>query len=255
MQITAGGKRLEARWWGLGPEDAPTLVFLHEGLGSVEQWRDFPGRLAGACGMGAVAYDRAGYGRSETTSVPRPLRYMHDEGERVLPEVLGALGVRRAILVGHSDGASIALVFAGTPPARGRVLGLAVEAPHVFCEDVSVASIAKAREAYERGDPREKLARWHDDVDAAFWGWNRAWLDPGFRAWNLEEYLPRVEAPVLVVQGEADPYGTLAQVDAIERGARDVERVILADCGHAPHRDQPERTLEAMARWVARLAR
>ena len=242
-------KRLEVLWHAR--ERSPTLVFLHEGLGSARQWRDFPARLADAVGMGALVYSRAGYGASETIELPRPLDYMEREGEDVLPELLDREGVRDAILVGHSDGASIAVVHAGTARARGRVRALVLEAPHVFCEDLSVRSIAAAKVAYETGDLRERLAKWHDDVDAAFWGWNRAWLDPRFRQWNIERYLPAIEAPILVIQGEDDPYGTLAQVEAIERGARDVRRVILPQCGHAPHKETPEETLAAMRDFVA----
>jgi pimeloyl-ACP methyl ester carboxylesterase len=255
MIVSVAGKRLEVHRHGPESSAAPTLVFLHEGLGSAALWRDFPVRVGEASGLGVLVYSRAGYGRSDSIALPRPLTYMHEEGERVLPELLDALGIERAILFGHSDGASIALVHAGSTGAAGRIEGLVLEAPHVFCEELSVASIAKAKDAYERGDLRERLARHHDDVDAAFWGWNAAWLDPGFRAWNLEAYLPRIQVPVLVVQGEQDPYGTLAQVEAIERGAHSVERVILAACGHAPHRERPEQTLAAVAGWLARHAR
>jgi pimeloyl-ACP methyl ester carboxylesterase len=236
--------------------DVPTLVFLHEGLGSAAQWRDFPARLGERTGCPTLAYSRRGYGRSSAVALPRPLTYMHEEGERVLPALLDACGVRSCVLVGHSDGASIALVHAGTPAARGRVRGLVLEAPHVFVEDLSVASIAAAREAFEHGALREGLAKYHDDPDGAFRGWNRAWLDPGFRTWNLEGYLPAIDVPVLVVQGENDPYGTLAQVEAIERGvAGGAERRVLPACGHAPHRDQPGATLDAMVAFVERVRR
>jgi pimeloyl-ACP methyl ester carboxylesterase len=246
MRVVADGRELEAHWHGAPPDEAPTIVFLHEGLGSAAQWRDFPAALAAAAGMGALVYSRAGYGRSETIALPRPLSYMQHEGERVLPEVLDAAGVREAFLFGHSDGGSIALVHAGSGSARVR--GVIVEAPHLFCEDISVRAIEATREAYERGDLRERLAAHHDDVDVAFWGWNRAWLDPAFRRWNIEGYLDGVRCPVLAIQGADDPYGTLAQLDAIERRVRDVRRVVLPECGHAPHRDHPERVLaEALA--------
>ncbi|HWM86055.1 MAG TPA: alpha/beta hydrolase [Kofleriaceae bacterium] len=246
--LAAGGHRLEAVWHGAAPGDAPTMVFLHEGLGSVSTWRDVPAELARITGCGALVYSRAGYGASDPVAPPRPLRYMHDEAE-LLPAVLDAAGVRRAILIGHSDGASIAILHAGSAPAG--LLGLVLEAPHVFVEEISVASIAAARDAYQGGDLRERLARHHRDVDGAFWGWNRAWLDPGFRAWNIEDCLPRIRVPILAIQGIDDPYGTLAQIDAVERGAPGpTERLILPDCGHAPHRDQRAATLEAIARFV-----
>ncbi|HEU0078866.1 MAG TPA: alpha/beta hydrolase [Longimicrobiaceae bacterium] len=250
--LEAGGSRLEYAWHGPPPGAAPTLGFLHEWLGCVSLWRDFPARLAEATGCGALVYRRAGYGRSDPAPLPRPVRFMHDEGLRVLPAVLDAAGVRDAVLVGHSDGASIALVHAGSG-AAGRVRALLLEAPHVFVEEVSVRSIAAIGRAYRDTDLRAKLARHHGaNVDCAFYGWNGVWLDPEFRAWNIEEYLPRVSVPVLVVQGEADEYGTPAQVEAIRRqAAGPVETVLLPGVGHSPHRDAPEATLRAMARFVA----
>ncbi len=254
--LVAAGHRLEASWLGPAPDAAPTLVLLHEGLGSVRGWRDFPARLARETGLGVLVYSRWGYGQSDPVSLPRPLTYMHDEALASLPEVLDAAGVRRAVLFGHSDGASIALIFAGSGlPAAQRVLGLVLEAPHVFVEELSVQSIAAAAEAYLTTDLRARLWRQHgDNVDGAFRGWNGAWLDPGFRAWNIEEFLPGVKVPSLVIQGRDDPYGTLAQVDAIEtKSGGPVSRLVLPSCGHAPHRDQPEATIEAVTRFVRAL--
>jgi pimeloyl-ACP methyl ester carboxylesterase len=256
--VEVDGKSIEIRRF---PEDptppaagVPVLVFLHEGLGSAQQWRDFPGRIAETCGLDALAYSRAGYGASAPVELPRPLGYMQEEAKHSLPRLLDALSIDSAILIGHSDGGSIALIHAALDAGaeHRRIRGVILEAPHVFVEDVSIASIAKAREAYETGDLREKLAKYHGaNVDGAFRGWNDAWLDPGFRSWNIEEYLPSIEAPVLVIQGEEDPYGTRAQVDAIARqvGGR-VETVMLAKCGHAPHRDRPDATAEAMVAFV-----
>ncbi len=183
-------------------------------------------------------------------SLPRTLTYMHDEAQRVLPAVLAAERIDDAILVGHSDGGSIAIIHGARP--EGPVRALVLIAAHVFCEDVSVTAIAAARDAYRHGDLRARLARLHgDNVDGAFRGWNDAWLDPDFRQWNLVEFLPRTTAPVLVVQGDADPYGTLAQVDAIVDGVSGpVERLILAGCGHAPHRDQPRALTFAIAAFI-----
>jgi pimeloyl-ACP methyl ester carboxylesterase len=212
--------------------------------------------MARATGMGVLVYSRWGYGCSDPVPLPRPLSYMHDEALASLPEVLDAARVRSCVLFGHSDGGSIALVFAGSGlPQAERVRGLVLEAPHVFVEDLSIQSIAAARDAYHGGsDLRERLARHHADVEGAFRGWNDAWLDPGFRAWNIEEYLPRVRVPSLVVQGADDPYGTLAQLDAIARqsGAA-VKRLVLPGCGHAPHRDRPDEVEAAVVAFVAGL--
>jgi pimeloyl-ACP methyl ester carboxylesterase len=249
------GQRLEVRFVPAAAPGRPTLVFLHEGLGCVALWRDFPDALAAATGSGALVYSRAGYGRSSPVPLPRPLTYMHDEALRVLPRLLDRAGLGEVVLVGHSDGASIALVHAGGAEGRERVRGLALEAPHVFCEDLSVRSIEEARRAYESGDLRARLARHHgENVDVAFWGWNRAWLDPGFRRWNLEEYLPAIRVPVLVLQGREDPYGTAAQYKAIQAKCGAPTRVeVLDDCGHAPHKDRREATLAAMTGFVLSL--
>jgi pimeloyl-ACP methyl ester carboxylesterase len=251
--VTAGGHRLEVIERGVRPAYGPSMVFLHEGLGSAEQWRDVPDRLVEKTGWGALIYSRWGYGRSEPVRLPRPLTYMHEEGDITLPELLDACKVQSFVLVGHSDGGSIAIVHAGSDRLRPRGLrGLVLEAPHVFVEDVSVKSIEQARVAFERGPLREGLAKYHDDPDGAFRGWNEVWLDPDFRAWNIERYLPRIDVPVLVIQGADDPYGTIAQVDAIDRGVfpAGIERLILPECGHAPHRDQPEATIDAIAAFV-----
>jgi pimeloyl-ACP methyl ester carboxylesterase len=224
---------IESTWVGPRRSGGQELVFLHEGLGSVSAWRDVPVQIAEASGCAAFVYARTGYGKSSPVAVPRPLTYMHDEAA-LLPALLAEHEIKEPILVGHSDGASIAIIAAGSGlPVKALVL----IAPHVFVEDVSVESISKAAEAYRTTDLREKLARHHADVDGAFWGWNRAWLDPEFRKWNLEAFLPRITAPTLIVQGAADVYGTLAQVDAIARqlGAR-YEQLIVPGAGHAPHR-------------------
>jgi pimeloyl-ACP methyl ester carboxylesterase len=231
-------------------EGRRAVVVLHEGLGSVSTWRGWPERLHARCGAPVVAYSRAGYGRSPPVPLPRPLDYMQREA-RDLPRVLDAMGVDEAVLVGHSDGASIAIVCAATSP---RVLGLALIAPHVFVEDVTVASIAAARREYEHGSLRERLARHHANVDVAFRGWCDAWLDPAFGEWNITEHLPNVRVPVLVVQGDADPYGTLAQVDAIREGVRGpFEAIILAGAAHAPWREREEETTTAVCTLVRRV--
>lgn len=246
--MKVGELELEATWVGPARRDGPELVFLHEGLGSITQWRDTPAAIAEATGLPALVYARQGYGRSTPVTVPRPLTYMHDEA-RLLPAVLAAAGVTDPILVGHSDGASIAIIAAGERRLAPRALVLI--APHVFVEDVSVASIARAADAYRTTDLRDRLARHHADVDGAFWGWNRAWLDPGFRAWSLEPLLSGISAPALLVQGERDEYGTVAQLDAITRGVTGpVELAWISGAGHAPFRDAPAEIHARIAAFV-----
>ncbi|HEU0031720.1 MAG TPA: alpha/beta hydrolase [Kofleriaceae bacterium] len=246
--LDVGGVRIETRWIGAPRAGTPTLVFLHEGLGSITQWRTTPDAIASATGWPAFVYARPGYGKSSPVAVPRPLTYMHDEAAR-LPAVLAAAGIEDAVLIGHSDGASIAIIATGRQLVRPCALVLI--APHVFVEDVSVESIARAADAYRTSDLRARLARHHVDVDGAFWGWNRAWLDPGFRSWNLEEFLPRITARTLVVQGDRDEYGTSAQVDAIARQlGGPVEVAWIAGAGHAPFRDAPDEVHARIATFV-----
>lgn len=230
--------------------NAPAMIFLHEGLGSISMWRDFPQRLADATGCEAILYSRHGYGQSTPLSAPRDVHYMHHEALDVLPALLDALNVDRPFLFGHSDGGSISLIHAG---GAGRALsGVVVLAPHVFVEDVALVNIRHAGEAYRLGDLRSRLARHHADVDSAFHGWNDIWLHPDFRDWNIERYLPAIACPVLAIQGEDDEYGTMAQLDRIAAGAKDVDLVKLADCRHSPHKDQPDAVIDAVTGFVAR---
>jgi pimeloyl-ACP methyl ester carboxylesterase len=226
---------------------------LHEGLGSLDLWRDVPQRLAQLTGCPVVAYSRYGNGFSQVLEQPRSLSYMHDEALEALPDVLDAFSIERAVLIGHSDGASIALVHGAE--RRNRVCGIVAEAPHAFVEDLSVASIARAKEAYESGDLRARMRRHHADVDATFYGWNDIWLHPEFRTWNIRESVRKIDVPVLLIQGVEDEYGTIAQLDSIRedaRGAR-VDSLYLARCGHAPHRDRPDAVLPAIASFVSSL--
>ncbi len=250
--VTAASHRLEYVRIPPSRPGRPPLVVLHEGLGSVSLWKDFPDRVAHATGCEAVVYSRHGYGRSDPIAGPRGVRYMHDEARVALPELLDALGIERPILVGHSDGGSIALIHAGSTPRP--VAGLVLLAPHVLVEDLSVTSIAAAREAYVKGDLKPKLARHHADVDSAFWGWNDIWLHPDFRAWNIEDVLPGIRCPVLAIQGREDPYGTMDQIARIVRTVKDVEVLELADCGHSAHRDHPEAVLRAIVGFVEKVA-
>jgi pimeloyl-ACP methyl ester carboxylesterase len=243
MQVKLAGHEIECEEIA-GVE--PALVFLHEGLGSVALWRDFPARLAAATGRRALLYSRAGHGGSSVPDVSRTPRFMHEEALEVLPALLEHFAVRAPVLVGHSDGGSIALIHA----SAFAVSGLVLLAAHVFVEDLSVASIAEARDTFLTSDLEERMGRYHRDAGATFRLWNDIWLAPEFRDWNIEDVLAGVRAPALVIQGEHDQYGTMAQVDAIERGlSGPVERLVL-DARHVPHLEAPEATLAAAARFV-----
>ncbi len=235
-----------------GPSDGPVMVFLHEGLGSVAQWRDVPDRLCAAAGCRGLVYSRPGYGRStpRPAGVRWPVRFMHDQAA-LLPGVLSALGLGDPVwLLGHSDGGSIALIAAAQQPAL--VAGAIVLAPHIFVEEVTLARIRAARVDYLAGGLKAALGRYHDDPDSAFFGWNDIWLDPAFRAWTLADLLGRIRCPLLAVQGADDPYGTMAQLDGIAHRVPQAELLKLVSCGHAPQRDQPDRLLAEVARFVGR---
>jgi pimeloyl-ACP methyl ester carboxylesterase len=249
--VDIDGIRLEYARVPAASSGVPPLVLLHEGLGSVAMWRDFPARLATATGAETLVYSRHGYGRSAPLTAKRKVDYMHDEAQNVLPHLLERLGMTRPVLIGHSDGASIVAIYGGSGlPAAGIVL----MAPHVFVEDVSITSIAAARDAFRTTDLPKRLGRYHDDVESAFWGWNDIWLDPAFRSWNIEGLVPKITAPLLLIQGEGDEYGTPAQVETIRRLAKTrCELALLPNCGHSPHRDQPEKTLELIAGFVKSL--
>jgi pimeloyl-ACP methyl ester carboxylesterase len=251
--LDLGDQQLEYTFIGPQASEKPTLVLLHEGLGCVGLWGDFPGKLAAKTECGVFVYSRAGYGQSSTIALPRPLTYMHVEAQQVLPRVLAAIGFQRGFLVGHSDGASIAAIYAGSAN-DARVQGITLVAPHFFTEEKGLTEIARAKTAYATGNLREKLSRWHRHVDAAFLGWNGAWLDPDFRNWNLEEFLPRIRYPVQVIQGVKDQYGTDAQVKVVaEKCLSPVETVMLPGVQHSPHREAPDLTVAKIADFVARL--
>ena len=230
------------------PGKGPTLVFLHEGLGSIRQWRDFPARVAAATGCPALIYARYGYGQSDVLSEQRNARFMHSEALQSLPGILRERKIEKPVLIGHSDGASISLIHAG---AGNPVLGLAVLAPHVFVEEHGLAGIRAAKRAFAETDLPARLGKYHRDAEKTFRGWNDIWLADEFRAWNIEEYLPGIRCPVLAIQGEDDEYGTMAQVEAIRRQVTGPCEILkLARCGHSPHRDQPERAVEAVSGFI-----
>jgi len=284
--LPVSGGTLETAWWGPGPHDAPTLVLLHEGLGCVELWRDVPARLASATGWGVFAYSRFGYGQSDLTSLPRPMNYMQQEAQVVLPQVLRNAEIRQAILIGHSDGGSIAAVYAGnigaetptgviaealpSPPssrsgelAAGpaldgapQLLGLVTIAAHFFVEDLNIASIRGIRHDYQAGGLRQRLARYHRDADVAFHGWNGAWLDPRFRDFDITGFLPGIRVPILGLQGADDPYGTNEQLRVLQANvSAPIDIDLIPNARHAPHLEAKEATLAAVTRFVASLPR
>lgn len=241
---------LETAWWGPSPDEAPTLVLLHEGLGSVALWRDFPARLAEATEWGVFAYSRFGYGASDPCALPRPIAYMHDEAQDVLPAVLRAAGIGKAALIGHSDGGSIAAIYAGAAP-RPDLLGLVTIAAHFFVEDLNIVSIQEMRTTYETTDLRDRLARWHRHPDVAFQGWNGAWLDPRFRDWNITEYLPRIGVPILAMQGADDPYGSDEQLKVFAaKATAPIETKLIPGAKHSPHLEAKQATLDAVTAFV-----
>jgi pimeloyl-ACP methyl ester carboxylesterase len=252
VSLTAAGAahRIEYEWAGSAGADAPVLVFLHEGLGSVAMWRDFPARLCDAAGVRGLVYSRPGYGRS----TPRPPGekwqpdFMHRQAREVLPALLSALGVEQPFLFGHSDGGSIALLHAAMFPDALR--GAVVLAPHILVEEISVRSIEKARDAYRQTDLPQKLARYHDDPDSAFWGWNDIWLAPAFRDWSIEDEIAAIRCPLLAIQGLDDEYGTLEQIRGIARRVPQAQLLEIPRCGHSPHKDQPEAVIEAVKKFI-----
>jgi len=251
--LEIGVQRLEYRFVGPPPGKAPTLVLLHEGLGCVGLWNDFPDKLSAATDAGVFVYSRAGYGKSSRVTLPRPLSYMHDEARETLPRLLDAIGFERGLLVGHSDGASIAAIYAGSHQDH-RVGGLVLIAPHFFTEDSGIASIVEAKKAYKNGDLRARLSRWHADVDNAFKGWNGAWLDPEFRKWDITEFLAYIRVPMLIVQGEDDQYGTVKQIEIAQQECYcPVEVALLPGARHSPQREAPDATLKAISEFVARV--
>ena len=248
--VTVKGLKLEYRDFPPTAEGRPTLLLLHEGLGSVSMWRHFPEKLAAATGCRLIVWSRAGYGGSEPYPEPRTLRYMHREGEEMLPALLEALKIERPILIGHSDGGSIALIFAGAFPEVP--LGVAVMAPHEFVEAETLAGIRTARQVWDDTDWPHKLARYHRDAPRVFSDWNDCWLSPPFLDWNIEEYLPKIRCPVLAIQGEDDEYATMRQIEVIAEQVPGTELLKLAKCGHSPQRDQEALVLDALAAFVSR---
>lgn len=252
--IVADGKKLEAQWIGGRDGEGPVLVFLHEGLGCIALWRDFPEKLCAATQLSGFVYSRAGYGGSHGVALPRATDFMHHEATVVLPQVLAAAGIKQAILVGHSDGGSISLIYAGQD-ISGRLRGVITLAAHVFNEPMCVEEISRAKQAYDTGDLRQRLCKYHgDNVDNAFRGWNDVWLDEKFLNWNIEEFLPSISVPALILQGENDPYGSAAQVEAIVAGiGENAKSRFIPGCRHSPHLENSEVTLDLCRDFVTGL--
>ncbi len=253
--LCVAGKSLEYACFGPPPDTAPTLVLLHEGLGCVRLWRDFPQKLADLTGFGVFAYSRSGYGQSDLAELPRPLDYMTREAVDVLPDLLDRIGLQRGVLLGHSDGATIAAIYAGSVEDH-RIRGLILMAPHFFTESIALAAISEARITYETGGLPKRMAKYHRDPDHTFCGWSDSWLHPGFKAWNVTDVIDYLRIPVLAIQGNDDKYGTYAQIQELEqRSYAPVDVALLDACHHAPHLDQPVKTCAAIADFLARLQR
>lgn len=248
-RIAIPGYRIEVLDMPAAREGLPTLVLLHEGLGCITMWRDFPAKLAAATGCRTIVYSRPGYGASDPHPLPRQPDYMHREAREILPAVLAALAVERPLLVGHSDGGSIALIFAATFPELP--VGLAVMAPHEFVEAETLAGIRAARDAWRTTDWPRRLARHHRDAESVFAEWNDCWLSPAFRDWNIEDCLPAIRCPVLAIQGRDDEYATMRQIEAIAAAVPGTQLLALADCGHSPQRDQEAAVLAALSEFVS----
>lgn len=247
--LTFADRQIEFRF--ATPQGSPRcdIVMLHEGLGSTSMWRDFPDRLAAVTGARILVYSRLGYGRSTPLSAARMPDYMHDEAKVWLPAILDRLDIRSPILFGHSDGASIALIHAAQP--NNRAAAVVALAPHVKVEDLTVQSIREAKIAFETTDLNARLDRYHSNVESAFWGWNRIWLDPAFRSWNIESLLPSIRCPVLAIQGTHDEYGTLEQIESIARSVDTAAMLTIPESRHSPHRDRPEAVLEAVVSFLS----
>jgi len=248
-RVQAAGRSLNYEWIGSGAANRPALIFLHEGLGSIRQWRDFPQKVSQATGCRALVYDRYGYGDSDVLAEPRrDVYFMHDEALRSLPQLVSQLKIEKPILIGHSDGASIALIHAG---AGFQVKAVVAMAPHVFIEPLCLGSIRKAAVSFETTDLKDRLGKYHRDARKTFYGWADVWLDPGFTTWDIrEDYLPKIECQLLAVQGEDDEYGTMAQLDDIKRRVKRCELLKLPNCGHSPFKDQPEKVLSAIQSFI-----
>ncbi len=248
--LTIGSRQIEVQWHREGEKGFPTLIFLHEGLGCIKMWKDFPYRLSRKTGCPALVFSRLGYGASDPSPIPWKINFMHKEGLHFLPFLLHETKIKNHILIGHSDGGSIGIIYAGSPYAKGLKV-LITEAAHVFCEEVTVKSIDQAKINYVHHGLKQGLEKYHgENTENAFRGWNDVWLSPQFIHWNIEKYLPRIKIPMLALQGNKDQYGTLRQLKTIRKRVSNSTTHIIEDCGHSPHLEQPEKVLTVMAKFI-----
>ena len=248
--LAIDGVNLEASCFGAPPSEAPTIIILHEGLGCVELWKDFPSHLAEATGCGVFAYSRRGYGKSDEAILPRLTSYMHDEAKDVLPQVLEVIGVEQGIILGHSDGGSIASIYMGNTPSL-NIVGLCLLAPHFFTEPVCLESIAQVRASFECSSLEKRLQKYHNNAKHTFLGWADVWLDPHFVKWNIEDYTQNIKNPTLVIQGKQDQYGTTAQITSLQKNIQaPLTTVMINECKHSPHLEKEKEVLEAIVRFV-----
>lgn len=247
-------KKIEIQWLRQGQKNhCPTLIFLHEGLGCADMWKDFPKKLSRDTGCPSLIFSRPGYGRSDPSPLPWKINFMHKQALKRLPEIIQKAKIKDYILIGHSDGGSISIIFAGSPYAEG-LRGLITEAAHVFCEQITVECIQQAKINYEQHDLKQGLEKYHGiNTHNAFRGWNDAWLNPRFMNWNIEKYLNRIQVPMLAIQGENDPYGTIKQIESISRGVKNIQPCVMGGCRHSPHLEQPQKTLSTMTRFIQKI--
>lgn len=248
--LKLNSKKIEIQWHEKGEKNKPTLIFLHEGLGCVRMWKDFPQKVSQKTGCPALVFSRLGYGNSDPCPLPWKINFMHKQALRILPEIIKKADIKTYILVGHSDGGSIGIIFSGSPCAKG-LKGLITQAAHVFCEQKTVESIRQAKINYEHQDLRQLLEKYHgENTENAFRGWNDVWLAPKFINWNIEKYLTRIDIPMLAIQGKDDQYGTIKQIESIKNHVKHVKPYLVDDCGHSPHLEQQKIVLNIMAEFI-----
>ncbi len=251
--LKLGSKKIEIQWYQVEQKDRPTLIFLHEGLGCTRMWKDFPQKLSQSTGCPALVFSRFGYGNSDSSPLPWKINFMHTEALKVLPDIIETAHIKNYILIGHSDGGSIGIIFAGKSYSKG-LKGLITEAAHVFCEKITVDCIRLAKVNYDHHDLKQGLEKYHGkNTENAFRGWNDIWLHPKFIKWNIEKYLNKIKVPVLALQGRDDQYGTVKQIESIKRHVNHVETCLIDDCNHSPHNEQPDQTLKIMTQFILRI--